>query len=143
MTDKCTATSQPLTTTSTVVMVWATAATPGEGDVPPVERVTDRGRGRTSGGAPALLVVTAFGAMTLLAVLTEGFLLWPLVFGCLIVLCLVARPVARLHSRRSADANTAARWCGAGSGWPVRDLAVRSPFERPAFWDEPPVPATQ
>ena len=111
--------------------------------MPPVERVTDRGRGRTSGVVPALWMVTAFGVMTLLAVLTERFLLWPLVFGGLIVLFLATRPVARLHSRRSADANTAARWSGAGSGWPVRDPAVRSPFERPAFWDEPPWPATQ
>ena len=37
-----------------------------EGDVPPVERVTDRGIGRTSGVVPALWVVTAFGAMTFL-----------------------------------------------------------------------------
>src|ERR1700712_4650347 len=117
MTDECTATSQPLTTTSTVVVVWTTATTPEEGDVPPVERVTDRGRGRTSGVVPALWVVTAFGVMTLLAVLTEGFLLWPLVFGGLVVLCCATGPVARLRSRGGEVANAAARWSGAGSGW--------------------------
>src|ERR1700712_5177835 len=128
MTDQCTASSQPLTTTSTVVVVWTTAMTPEEGDVPPVEEVTERGRARTSGVVPALWVVTASGAMTLLAALTEGFMLWPLVFGGLAVLCLANRPVARLHSRRNADANTAAWWSGAGSAWPRRDPALRSPF---------------
>jgi hypothetical protein len=88
-------------------------------------------------------VVTAFGVMTFLSVLPEGLLLWPVVFGGLIALCLATRPMARLRSRRSEDANIAARRSGAGSGWPLRDPAVCSPFERPAFWDEPPWPASQ
>ena len=111
--------------------------------MPPVERVTGRGIGRTSGVVPALWVVTAFGVMTFLSVLTEGLLLWPLVFGSLVALCLTTRPLARLHSGRSEVANIPTRWSSAESPWPLRNPAVRSPFERPAFWDEPPGPATQ
>lgn len=107
------------------------------------ERMKDRGKGRTSGVVPALWVATALCAMTFLSVLTDWLLLWPLVFGSLVALCLTTRPLARLHSRRSEDASTAARWSSAGRPWPLRNPAVRSPFERAAFWDEPPGPATQ
>ena len=109
----------------------------------PAQRMKDRGKGRTSGAVPGLWVTTGLGAMTFLAVLTDGLLLWPLVFGSLVALFLATRPLARLHSRRSEDASTATRWSSAGSPWPLRNPTVRSPFERPAFWDEPPGPATQ
>lgn len=111
--------------------------------MPPVVRVKNRGIGRTSRVVPALWVVTTFSTMTFLSVLTDGLLLWPLAFGSLVALYLATRPVARPYSGGSEDLTTAARWSGSGSGWPLPDPAVRSPFGRPAFWDEPPGTASQ